>query len=110
MSRFKDFGSKSSEGIEPISFKLWDEEFNCIPEIQGKVLLDMVASTSSQNEDPAAQALVINEFFSTVLSAESLTRFNALLVDKEKIVSVETLGEIVGWLVGEYTNRPTERS
>jgi hypothetical protein len=110
MSRFKDFGSKKSENLEPISFKLWDEEFTCVPELQGKVLLDMVANVSvDEDSDPSKQAKSINEFFSTVLSVESEKRFNTLLTDKEKIVSVDTLGEIVGWLVEQYTNRPTER-
>jgi hypothetical protein len=110
MSRFKDFGSKKSENLEPLSFKLWDEEFTCVTELQGKVLLDMVANvTTEDNADPSAQAKAITDFFSTVLVDESEKRFNTLLTDKEKIVSVDTLGEIVGWLVEQYTNRPTER-
>jgi len=32
-----------------------------------------------------------------------------LLHDKDKIVDVETLGEITGWLIEQYTNRPTQR-
>ena len=111
MPRFKDFGSKKSENVEPISFKLWEEDFNCVPELQGKVLLDMVSSvnTDGDSSDASSQAKAINEFFSTVLTDESEKRFNTLLTDKEKIVSVDTLGEIVGWLVEQYTNRPTER-
>lgn len=70
----------------------------------------MVANVSvDEDSDPSKQAKSINEFFSTVLSVESEKRFNTLLTDKEKIVSVDTLGEIVGWLVEQYTNRPTER-
>lgn len=110
MSRFKDFGSKKNENLEPISFKLWDEEFICVPELQGKVLLDMVANVSAdEGSDPSKQAKSITEFFSVILVDESEKRFNVLLTDKEKIVSVDTLGEIVGWLVEQYTNRPTER-
>jgi hypothetical protein len=112
MSRFKDFGSKVVENLEPISFKIWDEEFSCVPQLQGKVLLDMVSSvnTDSDSSDASSQAKAINDFFSSVLTDESEKRFNALLTDKERIVSVDTLGEIVGWLVEQYTNRPTERS
>lgn len=108
MAKFKDFGSRNNENLEPISFKLYDEEFECVPQIQGKVLLDMVAS--SKSDDPAESAATINQFFSTVLKDESLERFNALLTDKYKVVSVEDLGEIVGWLTEQYTNRPTEGS
>jgi hypothetical protein len=40
------------------------------------------------------------------LPAESYARFDALLEDEKKIVSVETLGEIIGWLIEEYSDRP----
>ncbi len=109
MAKFKDFGSRANgENLEPVSFKLYEEEFHCVPQIQGKVLLDMVANTNS--EDPAESAKTINSFFTTVLKKESLDRFNALLEDSEKIVSVDVLAEIVGWLTEQYTNRPTEGS
>jgi hypothetical protein len=108
MAKFKDFGGNTAENAEPISFKIFDEEFHCIPQIQGKVLLNMVAGSNS--DDPAASAGVITEFFDSVLKEESLKRFNLLVEDKDRIVSVETLSEIVGWLAEQYTNRPTEGS
>lgn len=108
MPRFKDFGSKSpDENAEPISFKLWDIEFHCLPEIQGKVLLDMVSDSSS--DDPVKSTKVISQFFDSVLIGDSKEKFNELLVDPEKIVSVDTLGEIIGWLVEQYSDRPTKR-
>lgn len=108
-SRFKDFGTgnASSEEIEPLSFKLYDEEFLCVPEVQGKLLLDLVADSSS--EDPVKSAGVVTKFFEYVLEDESNERFQALLVDKKRIVSVETLAEITGWLVEEYTKRPNQQ-
>jgi hypothetical protein len=105
MSRFKDFGAGKSEGRkEPLSFKLHGEEFSCVPEVQGKILLDLVAD--AKDDDPAAAAQVIDKFFNAVLTDEAWERFDALLRHKEKIVSVDTLGEITSWLVEEYTNRP----
>lgn len=107
-SRFKDFGSGSAvEEKEPIVFKLHDEEFTCIPALQGKVLMDLVSR--SQSEDPAESIGVINSFFSSALTDESLERFNALLEDKERIVNMETLGEIIAWLVEEYSGRPNQQ-
>lgn len=108
-SKFKDFGSLSTdkEAKPPISFKLYDEEFHCVPEIQGKVLLDLVADASSQ--DPIKNAALIDDFFGHVLTDESLDRFNALLTSKEKIVSVNALGEITAWLVEQYSSRPEEQ-
>jgi hypothetical protein len=105
MAKFRDFGTVSiDENREPISFKINDEEFHCIRAIPGKILLEMVAKSSS--ESSADQANMINEFFSQVLLEESLERFNALIVDKERVVTAETLGEITGWLVEQYGERP----
>ena len=104
MAKFKDFGAPSVEEAEPIAFKLHDEEFHCVKALPGKVLLDMVARSNSDNS--ADQASMINEFFSHALINESYERFNSLIVDKERVVSAETLGEITGWLVEQYGDRP----
>jgi hypothetical protein len=105
--RFKDFGSGAAVDKKPLSFKLHEEEFHCVQVLQGKILLDLVVDASS--DAPEAAARVITDFFKYVLQDESYERFSSLLVDKERIVSVETLGEITGWLVEEYTNRPEEQ-
>lgn len=107
MTKFRDFGSPIIENAEPISFKLFDEDFICVPVMPGKVMLDMVAKSGSS--DPVEQAEIITDFFSTVLVAESLVRFDALLVDKERVVTTETLGEITGWLVEQYAERPNQQ-
>ncbi len=105
MTRFKDFGKGSIADAEPLSFKLYDEEFHCVKQVQGKVLMSLVAS-ATKNENPTDSLNIIEKFFETVLLEESYERFSALLVDKERIVTVETLGEITGWLIEEYTARP----
>ena len=106
MAKFKDFGSGAGTGAkEPVSFTLHGESFECRQALQGKIILDLVARSSSENASDAAK--VIDDFFSSVLLPESLTRFNNLLKDPDKIVDVETLGEISSWLVEVYTSRPT---
>lgn len=107
MARFKDFGSPTLEGAEPVSFKLHGEDFHCVPSVQGRVLLSMVSET--QSGDPAVIAGITDKFFGYVLTEESLDRFNKLTTDKDTIVSVETLGEIVGWLVEQYSDRPNQQ-
>jgi len=107
MAKFKDFGAPAAAEAEPISFSLHEEEFHCVPNVQGRVLLSIAADSSS--EDPAAVAGVTEKFFGYVLTDESLERFNKLTSDKEKIVTVETLGEIVAWLVEQYANRPNSQ-
>lgn len=106
--RFKDFGEDSNVIREPLSFKLYGEEFNCVPAIQGKVLLDTVKKVDSEKASAAAE--VIEEFFKVTLLGESYDRFQKLLNDPDKIVTVETLSEITGWLVSEYAERPTKES
>lgn len=106
--RFKDFGAGKNAGKrEPLVFKLHGEEFNCVTEVQGSVMLNLVIDSSS--DDPSATAKVISGFFKSVMQEESYVRFEELLQDKEKIVSVETLSEIVAWLIEEYGNRPEEQ-
>ena len=107
MSKFRDFGSQDLENKESVSFMIHGEEFHCVKAIQGRVLLDLVAKSTS--EDPAVQASVIDSFFSKVLQDESLERFNLLLEDKEKIVTTETLAEITTWLIEQYGERPNQQ-
>jgi len=104
-NRFKDFGSGKTVNDAPLSFKIHNEDFECYPSLQGKVLLDLVAN--SNEDDGAAVAKTIDSFFKATLQTESYERFETLLKDPKKIVSVETLGEITAWLVEEYSSRPT---
>lgn len=104
MSKFKDFGSPATEEREPVSFKLFEEEFLCVQALPGKVLLNLVAKSGSDNA--VDQANIITDFFASVLLPESLERFDALVLDKEKAVSTDTLGEITGWLIEQYGERP----
>lgn len=105
-NRFKDFGSGGEVSKAPLSFKLHDEEFECRPNIQGKTLLDIVANAT---EDGVGAAKTITAFFDVCLLPESSERFNALLSNPDKIVTVETLGDITAWLVEEYSSRPTQQ-
>lgn len=106
MTRFKDFGTGDAVSEEPLEFSLHGETFSCRPALQGKFLLELVKQ--SAGDDVGSSANAVTSFFAEVLLPESYERFQALTVDPDRIVSVETLSEIVGWLVGEYTDRPTE--
>lgn len=108
MAKFKDFGAaKAADNLPSISFKIHDEEFNCVKQLQGKVMLEFIAGSNS--DDSADIASMIELFFNNVLDEESLKRFNALTHDKDRYVSTETLSEIVGWLVEQYSDRPEEQ-
>ena len=101
--KFKDFGS-GTEDKEPISFKLHGEEFKCHPAIQGRTLMKVAMNADSG--DVAMAASVVDDFFAIALLPESHKRFTAILESEDKIVTVETLGEISGWLMEQYSSRP----
>lgn len=103
-SRFKDFGNGGDVNTQPLSFKLYGEDFQCKTALQGKVLLDMVADAGSDTNGMATA--LIDKFFAKVLLPESLDRFLKLVDDPSKIVTVDKLGEITSWLVEQYSSRP----
>lgn len=108
MTKFKDFGSgPSNTDFETIEFKIYDESFTCMPQVQGAVLLGIVGS--SGDDTGVRSATMITEFFQKVLTDESWARFDALINSKDKFVSIETLGEITGWIIQEYTDRPEKQ-
>jgi len=105
--RFRSFAT-DEVSKDPISFELHGEEFHCRPALQGKVLLEIVANMDAN--DAGYVADTVTKLFEYTLLPESYERFDALLHDPDKIVTVDTLGEITGWLVEQYTERPTQRS
>ena len=107
MTRFKDFGTGTAYNKDPLTFKIYEEDFECYPALQGKVLLDFIAQSSSDNGAEMADTIVM--FFGKALKPESYEKFMALVEDPDRVVSIETLGEITAWLVGEYSDRPTQQ-
>ena len=105
-ARFKDFGTGGTQNTEPILFKLHGEDFECVKNLQGNALLSLVAKAGSGNATDAADT--VKDIFSKALLPESYERFSKLIDDKEKIVTVETLGEITAWLVEQYSGRPMQ--
>lgn len=109
MARFKDFGKPfDAATAEKIVFKLYDEDFECYPEMQGKVLLEFVKK--SAGEDTVGSAEALSSFFEKVLLPESFERFDMLAKDPDRIVTVSTLAQIVGWVMEQYSDRPSEGS
>ena len=108
MTRTKNFGSGTpKKNLDPITFTLHDEDFTAVSQIQGALLIQLVKD--SQSTDTSKAAAVILDFFDEVLEEESLVRFKALTHSKDRFVDMQTLAEIVAWLVEEYTNRPEEQ-
>jgi len=107
-TKFKDFGSTKTEEFDEIKFKLYGEEFNCFRAIQGKVLLEVAGSFDDNRASNAND--VIEKFFKAVLEPESYERFDALIHDPDKIVPRRRPRRNSGWLVEQYSARPTQES
>lgn len=106
--RSRSFGSQSVEDIEPLDFSLHGETFNCRPRLQGAVILDFLSS--GQDDSGAGTAAQILGIFPSALYPEDNARFEALIRDPDRIVELETLSEIVAFLIEAYTSRPTVAS
>lgn len=104
-ARFKDFGTGGDQNLDPVSFKLHGEDFECVKNLQGSVILNIASKATSGNSADAADT--VKDIFSKALTKESYERFTKLIEDPEKIVTVETLGAITAWLVEQYSGRPT---
>jgi len=110
--RHKSFKVLDIDDAEPLSFDLGGEEFTVYPEVQGKAILDIVRSAAEGDEDTRGMMLAVStlDFFQKVMPPEEYERFSKLMEDPKRIVSMETLSDIMSWLIEEYTNRPTEPS
>jgi len=110
--RHKSFAVRNIDDAEPLTFDLGGEEFNCYAEVQGKTILDImkVAAAGDEESRGVLMAVSILDFFEKVMPPEEYTRFEALMEDPKRIVPMDTLSEIMQWLIEEYTDRPTPPS
>jgi len=109
MARYKDFGSPvAANSDEPITFQLYGETYKCQPAMQGRLLIEFIAQSSV--EDPSSSAKAILNFFDSALAPDDRGRFKELTESEDRVVPMETLTEIMDWLVEQYTGRPTEPS
>jgi hypothetical protein len=106
MARTKKFagGTKLSD-FEPLDFELNGVKFDCKPAIQGSVLLEFVRDADGDSGGDSAKALY--SFLSSAMAEEEYNRLQTVLHDPDIIIDIELIGEIVAWLVEEYSARPT---
>jgi hypothetical protein len=105
--RFKNFGTPASSD-EPIVFELYEQSFRCRPAIQGRMLIDLVSQADQENM--AKAALAILAFMDRVLVEESRVRFKEMTDSDDYIVDMQTLSDVMEWLIEQYAGRPTEGS
>ena len=109
-TRHRTFTPKArAASLEPVTFDLFGQIFKAVPQIQGIVLMELVEATED-GEKASVGALL--QFLKSTLIDGDFERLNDLLHsnDPSKIVSIEDIADIVSFLVGEYTSRPTEAS
>lgn len=105
-ARFKDFGSavRMSE-LAPLTFDLCGTTFHCRPALQSKKLLEFVKDADSDSGMSAGEA--IHKFMETVILPDDVQAWKDLLESEEFIIDVALLGNVVTWLVEQYSGRPT---
>lgn len=105
--RHKIFATHKPAAKSDLTFKLGSQLYTCNDEIQGACILDFIAAA---DESAARAGARILPFFNDVLPEKELERFNKQIKAPDEIIEMETLSEIVAWLIGEYTSRPTQAS
>lgn len=98
--RRRSFAPKAAQ-TEPIIVELFEQDFKAHADIPGVVILDFAAASES-----GQTVLALTDFLSKALLPEDYERFNKVIHDPETIVPIETIGEIVAFLIEEYTGRP----
>ena len=104
MVRHKDFGAPASSD-EPITFNLYGETFRCQSAIQGTALLRFISKAGSDDADESADSVL--EFLRLAIAPADREKFEELTNSEETIVPLESLAEIMEWLVEQYSGRPT---
>lgn len=106
-AKFKDFGSPvAASSDEPITFQLYGQMFRCRPAMQGAVLIQFIAESSA--DDPSASARAVLKFFDQAIVESDHEQWHSITESADTIVPMETLSEIMDWLVEKYSSRPTE--
>lgn len=109
-ARHRTFTPKARNAVlEPVTFDIFDQHFTAVPKVQGIVLMELIEATED-GEKASIGALL--GFLKSVLIDGDFDRLNALLhdTDPSKVIDIEDIADIVGYLVSEYTSRPTEAS
>lgn len=108
MSFIMDF-SDPNANKPPIQFTMDGDTFNAAPLCPAGALQDMAAmGQMAQSKNIGAMLDKLDSFLTMVLLPESAERFRARMRNPQKPVTQQQLTKLVGWLMQEYTGRPTE--
>jgi hypothetical protein len=99
--KFKSFGSPLVSSDTVIEFELYGHTYRCAPALQGRKLLEFVASTSGDDFGQSAEALL--DFMDTCLVGDDRAKFRELTTSDDQIVSMSILTDITSFLVESYS-------
>lgn len=102
---YKEFQAATS--TEPVTFKIGSDMFEAAAQCPAGVLLSMAANSSDEGGAGAVTAAM--DFLDAVLKETSRARFAERMTSVEDPISITTVTELVQWLIGVYTGRPTEQ-
>lgn len=98
------------EGVGQITGKEWSEHFTCVPTAPSGVLDDLASSMGTDGRGNTVWNQVsLLAFFRGVLLDDDVVRFQALVHDKDRLVELDLLGEIMLWVADEVVGHPTQR-
>ena len=114
-AKIKRFEIEKVDGT--LDFELGDETFHAKPKLSGITLINFVRGVQEANEateDDESRGTAVLDLLlgllENALGAKEYKRFNEYIEQDGIYVSMETVMEIAQFLVGEYTESPTEAS
>lgn len=108
--KIKSFITTTEEApAEPIEFELIEgETFEAYGEVSGAVTLNFIAATSGENSAETAKGIL--DYLKASMDEENFKRFNAIINSPKHKIKIETLSDIVAYLIEERASRPTVAS
>lgn len=104
----KSFGSQVPVETQGLELELNDQVFRVRGEMSGLSLLNVIAEMEGDDEGAAAKAMI--QFISNCFLKEDREAGMEYLMDADPPIDLETLQEIVQWLIGEYTGNDMDPS
>jgi hypothetical protein len=94
----------------PIRFRLYGDVLEAAPELPAGTLLDFIGLADQfQGADEATSVSklgLITDLFDKVLLPKSAEVFRERMRDLERPIGINTVAELLPWLLDQYTGRP----
>jgi hypothetical protein len=106
--QIRDFSS----GRKPLKFRIDNDTFEAPADIPAMVLLEFSKRFEAMGDqaDTAKYIEAVLAMLEMVLNKNSFEQFRARLDNRDYPISLDQLNEVLNWLMGVYTGRPTEPS